>query len=466
MAHAFALAGMPMDPRQYGLRTHEAAVYREEIDRQMITMEHSDDSLRAIEADMERRLAAALGLMMSRPAESCAGELGEMAAVLPMWGMAYGALSARVPPGEEKRVDFVVGVQGEGQVRVRVTARGADSDAKELVFPVLVHGMEKTVSSTGSIAMGKGISEQSFDIEVPKERRPEQTKLTVRTSPSLSAAMTDALPYLLDYPYGCTELTLARFVPAVLTRRALQQAGGVKLEDLAAARTNLNAQQLTADGKVDKDRLAREAALQGRNPIYHTKVNEIIEVGLNRVRKMQHRDGGWGWWADDDSSVYMTAYVLNSLLDAKDADLAIDDDMLQRGRGALRNLVGAELYRWRKDRDWVSDADAFAALVMARFGDRNEEIQKMLYARRIQLLSYGKLLFARALHKLGDKKKAALLLENAEQNLKADRRTRPPGSKPAAKAGGIGGTTTSRPTPPMCAPSTRCAKATRARRRW
>ena len=97
MAHAFALAGMPMDPMQYGLRTHEAAVYREEIDRQMITMEHSDDSLRAIEADMERRLAAALGLMMSRPAGSCAGELGEMAAVLPMWGMAYGALSARVP---------------------------------------------------------------------------------------------------------------------------------------------------------------------------------------------------------------------------------------------------------------------------------------------------------------------------------------------------------------------------------
>lgn len=97
MAHAFALAGMPMDPRQYGLRSHDAAVYREEIERQMITMEHADDSLRAIEADMEKQLAASLGLMMNRPPDSCAGELRAMAEELPRWGMAFGVLSMRVP---------------------------------------------------------------------------------------------------------------------------------------------------------------------------------------------------------------------------------------------------------------------------------------------------------------------------------------------------------------------------------
>ncbi len=339
--------------------------------------------------------------------------------------MPRGALSKKVTvnPGEEVRVDFVVGVTGEGSAKVRVTAKGADDgDAKELSFPVLVHGMEKTVSSTGSIAMGKGVAEKSFEIEVPKERRPEQTVLTVRTSPSLSGAMVDALPYLLDYPYGCTEQTLARFVPAVLTRKALQTAGGVKLEDLAAARTNLNAQQLTADGKVDKDRLAREAKLYARNPIYNTKVlDEIISTGLNRVRKMQHSDGGWGWWTDDESSVYMTALVLNALLDAQDADLPIDAGMLQRGRSALQNLVAAELWRWRQYKDWVHDGDAFAALVMARFGDKNDEMQKLMYERRIQLSSYGKLLFARGLWKLNDKDKAKLLLQNAEQNVKEDK---------------------------------------------
>ncbi|MDP2343065.1 MAG: alpha-2-macroglobulin family protein [Deltaproteobacteria bacterium] len=339
-----------------------------------------------------------------------------------------GAIAARVTvgPGEEKRVDFVVGVTGEGKATVRVTAKGGDDgDAKELSFPVLVHGMEKTVSSTGSIAVGgtgKGVAEKSFEIEVPNERRPEQTVLTVRTSPSLSGAMIDALPYLLDYPYGCTEQTLARFVPAVLTRRALQQAGGVKLEDLAAARANLNAQQLTAEGKVDKDRLAREAQRWGRNPIYNTKVlNNIIDVGLARVSKMQHSDGGWGWWTDDESSVYMTALVLNALQDAQDADLPIDQNMVQRGRQALIRLVAQELYQWRRHHEWVSDSDAFAALVMARFGDQNEEMQNLLYERRVRLSPYGKLLLARAFHRLKKPEKATLLLQNAEQNVKEDK---------------------------------------------
>lgn len=153
MAHAFALAGMPMDPRQYGLRTHEAAIYREEIDRQMITMEHSDDSLRAIEADMERRLAAALGLMMCRSVESSAGELGEMATVLPMWGTAYGALSARVPVlWEMRNLVFALESLGlDGQVDVFKHAEAgseleAQGKALEYLMPKIRHCMGRLLA--------------------------------------------------------------------------------------------------------------------------------------------------------------------------------------------------------------------------------------------------------------------------------------------------------------------------------
>lgn len=97
MAHAFALAGMPMDARQYGVNAHEPAIYREEIERQRMSMEYSDDALKPVEADMERRLAAALGLMMIRPVDACPGHLQETASALPDWGMAYGALCARLP---------------------------------------------------------------------------------------------------------------------------------------------------------------------------------------------------------------------------------------------------------------------------------------------------------------------------------------------------------------------------------
>ena len=54
--------------------------------------------------------------------------------------------------------------------------------------------------------------------------------------------MVDTLPYLLQYPYGCTEQTLNRFLPAVLTQRTLQKMG-VNLADVKKQRTNLDAQQ-------------------------------------------------------------------------------------------------------------------------------------------------------------------------------------------------------------------------------
>jgi len=53
----------------------------------------------------------------------------------------------------------------------------------------------------------------------------DQSKLQIRWSPSIAAAMVDALPYLIDYPYGCTEQTVNRFVPAVITRKVLTDAG-------------------------------------------------------------------------------------------------------------------------------------------------------------------------------------------------------------------------------------------------
>jgi hypothetical protein len=37
--------------------------------------------------------------------------------------------------------------------------------------------------------------------------------------------MLDALPYLIDYPYGCTEQTMSRFLPAVITMKTLRDLG-------------------------------------------------------------------------------------------------------------------------------------------------------------------------------------------------------------------------------------------------
>ena len=327
-----------------------------------------------------------------------------------------------VEKGGEARVDFWVKVKGEGEARVRMSALAdEESDAKELLFPVLVHGMLKTDSLVGSIGANEpGTVSKSVKIRIPEARRPEQTELVVRFSPTLAGAMIDALPFLIDYPYGCTEQTTSRFVPLVITRKALQAAGGLKLEDLKQLTRSLNPQQVSESDAAYKKRLDHEHQWYARSPVYNTELmNGMIASGLARIEEMQRSDGGWGWWGGDRSSVYTTAYVLWGLHEAIDADVAVPQQMTQRGRSAMRNLIYGHL-RHYKQHEWVSDTDAFFAYVMSLYGEQNKELTQHLFDRRIKLSVYGKSLLAMALHRLDRHDDAKVVLRNASQFLKED----------------------------------------------
>ena len=132
---------------------------------------------------------------------------------------------------------------GEATIRMKALT-DEESDAMEMKFPVYVHGMLKTESFSGVIRPEK--ESALVAIRVPAERRPEQTRLEVRWSPTLAGAMVDALPYLADYPYGCTEQTLDRFLPTVVTQKVLLQMG-LNLKEIQQKRTNLNAQEIGDD---------------------------------------------------------------------------------------------------------------------------------------------------------------------------------------------------------------------------
>jgi hypothetical protein len=331
--------------------------------------------------------------------------------------------SVEVDAGGEARVDWWVNVKGEGEARVRVSAlTDEESDAKELRFPVLVHGMMKTDSAVGSIGVKEtGTAEKSLEITVPDARRPEQTDLVIRWSPTLAGAMMDALPYLLEYPYGCTEQTTSRFVPAVITKKALQLSGGLSLDDLRKMTRSSNPQQVNETKEAYEKRLEHLYRRYDVNPVYsQATMDDMIAVGLARLQKMQKPGGGWGWWGSDEASVYTTAYVLFGLHEAQSADVAVPSDMIARGRSAMRGLVASHLAFYREHRDWVNDGDAFFAYVMSLGNERDDELNAMLLERRVKLSVYGKSLLALALWNLGDKENANLVLRNAAQFLKED----------------------------------------------
>ena len=106
------------------------------------------------------------------------------------------------------------------------------------------------------------------ELDVPEQRRPELTRLEVQFAPTLVGAMLDALPYTLNYPYGCTEQTLNRFLPTVITQKIILEMG-IDLKAVREKQTNLNAGEIGEDVEVGLKTLAE---LLARGPAPRTAI--------------------------------------------------------------------------------------------------------------------------------------------------------------------------------------------------
>lgn len=331
--------------------------------------------------------------------------------------------TVRVEAHGQVRVDWRCKAVAEGEAVVRTLAlTDVESDAMQLKLPILVNGILKTESFAGTVRGEKGVS--GIKLNVPAERRPEQSKLTVRVSPSLAASMIDALPYMVEYPYGCTEQTLNRFLPTVITQRTLQHMQ-LDLAAIANKRNNLNAQELG-----DPAERAAQWKRFDRNPVFsEEEVNTIVQTGVNKLTDMQNGDGGWGWFSGygEQSWPHTTAVVVRGLLIAQENDVPIVPDVIERGLAWLDQYQAAELqklknaatetkpYKLNPDN---TDALIFHILTMA--GRNNAEMQNILVEKRERLSVYSHSLLALATHHVGNKEQTNLLRENIEQFLVQD----------------------------------------------
>jgi uncharacterized protein YfaS (alpha-2-macroglobulin family) len=333
------------------------------------------------------------------------------------------ARTVEVPAGGEARVDWRVSVAHEGQAVVRMKALSdSESDAAQMSFPAYVHGMLKMEAVAGTVRPDQGHAE--FTIRVPEERRPEQSRLEVRYSPTLAGALVDALPYLADYPYGCTEQTLNRFLPTVMTQKVLINLG-VDLNAIREHHANLNAQEL-GDAR---DWAKRWKGYEHEPAFDPAEVSRRAAAGLSRLADMQLDDGGWGWFSGfgEVSTPHTTALVVHGLQLARQNDQALPPEMLERGTAWLANYQArqvqllqngvSEVKPYKKESD---DLDALVFMVLNDAGTRNDAMLGFLDRDRTKLSVYGKALFGLTLERLGEKEKLAQVMRNLRQYLVED----------------------------------------------
>ena len=173
-------------------------------------------------------------------------------------------------------------------------------DALEIPVTVKARGFTERSAFSSDTTAGERV------INVAGDAALETMNLRVLVTPSLTAAVAPALEYLVGYPYGCSEQTMSRFLPALLASRTL-------------GKNDLGAETIK-------------------------KLPEYVKIGIDRLEGFQHDDGGWGFWQYDDSTLEMSAYVMGGLLRAKALDAKVNAATLERGLEYLRTAVNQERY--------------------------------------------------------------------------------------------------------------------------
>jgi uncharacterized protein YfaS (alpha-2-macroglobulin family) len=328
-----------------------------------------------------------------------------------------------IPAGSEKRVDWLVKVQSEGEAVIRMKAiTDEESDAMQMRFPCYVHGMLKTESFAGVIRPDKEAATVTFS--VPQERRINESRLEVRYSPTLAGAMVDALPYMVEYPYGCTEQTLNRFLPTVVTQKILKDMK-LDLKAIQKKRTNLNAQEI-GDGQERAKGWKRFP----RNPVFdEDEVKRMVAAGLQALTNMQLGDGGWGWFSGwgEHSWPHTTAVVVHGLQIAKQNGVALPQGMLERGLDWLKNYQAQQIQMIKNApakiipyKLFADNLDAFVYMVLVDSNIPSDDMRDFLYRDRTHLAVHAKAMYGLALYKQQQAPKLAMILKNIEQYVVQD----------------------------------------------
>ena len=309
-----------------------------------------------------------------------------------------------VPSQGEQRVDWLCRVTHPGQAEITVMAQAPeDADAMKKSYPIIPHGIEKFIARTLSLQKAEETGRQGeLTLDVPEERIKESTSLQLIVSPSIAATMLDALPYLVKYPYGCVEQTMSRFLPSIIVAKTLN--------DLGLSRDDVDAYL----GDVMDVRGDPRYPHQGKHASLD-QLREITQTALKRLYEFQHEDGGWGWWKEDDSDRFMTAYVVWGLSLAQQAGVKTEGGVLSRAVDFLQK----ELVEEENNPDML--AWMLHALAEAKSASAYELKQSQrLWEMRDQLNPYTRALFALSEYKRGQTGNAQILARNLVNGMKED----------------------------------------------
>lgn len=237
-------------------------------------------------------------------------------------------------------------------------------DAVQTILPI-----QALTSPDVLTQIGQFEGQESFDVFIP-DTAVIESEVILELSPSLLGNLASGLEYLTGFPYGCVEQIMSRALPNAVVGRVFQAVGA---SDLAA----------------------------------RAELDQKVAAGLASLYAMQHKDGGWGWWYDDETNAYQTAWVIFGLALTSEAGYEVDPQVLERGSLWL----GKHL----EEMDNRTRAYALYSMALAGHGDLTQT-RDMIH-KTAELDTFSLAALALALHDLGASTDAQQLLTEIEERV-------------------------------------------------
>lgn len=217
-------------------------------------------------------------------------------------------LHVTIPPNDRIEVRFPASTVMAGTARIQIAAvSGGYSDAAVVELPVYTPSTSEAFATYGVIGDLPGkpsVAVQAVQtaVQYPKGVFAQYGGLEVTTSSTALQSLTDAVLYLVSYPYECSEQLASRILAVAALRDVLT---AFKAEGLPAP--------AEMQAAVDRD--------------------------IQRLAGMQNYDGGFPYWARGfESSPFNTIHVAHALARAAQKGFGVPPEMQQNVLNYLRQV--------------------------------------------------------------------------------------------------------------------------------
>ncbi|MBM3306490.1 MAG: hypothetical protein FJY79_11215, partial [Candidatus Aminicenantes bacterium] len=268
-----------------------------------------------------------------------------------------------------------------GTVAFKVTAKaGSFSDGELRPLPVLPGRVRLVQSRFATLREGKPRELRFADLAKPDDPTLVNEQLVVTVDAQLFYGLLEALPYLVNYPYECTEQTLNRFLSTGILTSLYDRYPAVG--KMAAALSKRETRLETFDAADPNRKMALEespwivAAQGGSDGGYG--VEKVLdprvaaaqrETSLAKLLKAQTSNGAFPWWPGGPPSPYMTLYIVHGFSKAAEFGVAVPKEPVVRAFRYLHAHFLDEVARDLMARDTGWESVTFLNYTAGNFPD-------------------------------------------------------------------------------------------------